>query len=57
MRITGKGIETAKSTGDLLVTINVAVPTEVSDDEKEALEALQESESAWNPRKHFGGMT
>jgi molecular chaperone DnaJ len=54
MKITGKGVESAKSTGDLLVTIDIAVPTEVSDDEKEALEALQESESAWNPRKHLG---
>jgi molecular chaperone DnaJ len=54
MKITGKGVESAKSTGDLLVTIDIAVPTEVSDDEKEALESLQESESAWNPRKHLG---
>jgi molecular chaperone DnaJ len=54
MKITGKGVESAKSTGDLLVTIDIAVPTEVSDDEKGALEALQESESAWNPRKHLG---
>lgn len=54
MKITGKGVESAKSTGDLLVTIDIAIPTEVSDDEKEALESLQESESAWNPRKHLG---
>jgi molecular chaperone DnaJ len=54
MKITGKGVESAKSTGDLLVTIAIAIPTEVSDDEKEALESLQESESAWNPRKHLG---
>ena len=54
MKITGKGVETAKSAGDLLVTIDVAVPAEVTDDERKALEALQESESAWNPRKHLG---
>jgi molecular chaperone DnaJ len=54
MKVTGRGVETAKETGDLLITIDVAVPTELSDDEKEALESLQESESAWNPRKHLG---
>ena len=54
MKITAKGVETAKATGDLLVTIDVAVPTEISDSEKEALEALRESESEWNPRKHLG---
>lgn len=47
-------METANSAGDLLVTIDVAVPADVTDDEREALEALQESESAWNPRKHLG---
>ena len=54
MKISGKGVETAKATGDLLVTIDVAVPTEISDDEQAALEALRESESDWNPRKHLG---
>jgi molecular chaperone DnaJ len=54
MKVTGKGVETPKATGDLLVTITVAVPTDMLDHEKEALEALQEAESAWNPRKHLG---
>ena len=54
MKLSGKGVETAKSTGDLLVTIDVAVPTDISDDEKEALEALRESEAEWNPRKNLG---
>ena len=54
MKLSGKGVETAKSTGDLLVTIDMAVPTDVSDDELAALEALRESESEWNPRKHLG---
>jgi molecular chaperone DnaJ len=54
MKLTGKGVETVKSTGDLLVTISVAVPTTISDTEKEALESLQESQSEWNPRKHLG---
>ena len=54
MKMSGKGVETAKSTGDLLVTIDVAVPTKISEDDKEALASLQEAESAWNPRKHLG---
>jgi len=54
LKLSGKGVETAKTKGDLLVTIDVAVPTTISDDEKSALEALQESESTWNPRKHLG---
>jgi len=54
MQLTGKGVETARATGDLLVTINVVVPTTMSDAVKGALEALKESESTWNPRKHLG---
>jgi molecular chaperone DnaJ len=54
LKLTGKGVETARVTGDLLVTIEVAVPTGISSDERSALETLQESESAWNPRKHLG---
>jgi molecular chaperone DnaJ len=54
MKLTGQGVETAKETGDLLVTINVVVPTEVSDDERDALETLRETESSRNPRKHLG---
>jgi molecular chaperone DnaJ len=54
MKLSGKGVEAAKATGDLLVTIDVAVPTDVSNDEQAVLEALRESESEWNPRKHLG---
>ncbi len=54
MKLTGEGVETAKATGDLLVTINVIVPTEVSDDERGVLETLRETESTRNPRKHLG---
>ena len=54
MKLSGRGVETAKATGDLLITIDIAVPTEVNDDEKTALEALREAESGWNPRNHLG---
>ena len=54
MKLSGKGVELKNSTGDLLVTIDVAVPTDLSEDEKTALEALRDAESEWNPRSHFG---
>jgi len=54
MKLTGKGVETAKATGDLLVTLHVAVPTSLSDDERVALESLHGAESEWNPREQLG---
>ena len=39
-RVKGKGIPTKKSTGDLIVTVDVVVPTRLSDAEREAIEQL-----------------
>lgn len=39
-RVRGKGISTAKSTGDLIVTVDVAVPTKLSDAQRAAIEQL-----------------
>jgi molecular chaperone DnaJ len=39
-RVKGKGIATTKTTGDLIVTVDVVVPTRLSDAEREALEQL-----------------
>ncbi|MFM7490328.1 MAG: molecular chaperone DnaJ [Actinomycetota bacterium] len=39
-RVKGRGIETAKGKGDLIVTVDVVVPTSLSDDEKRAIEQL-----------------
>lgn len=39
-RVKGKGIATAKQTGDLIVTVDVHVPTSLSDKEREAVESL-----------------
>jgi molecular chaperone DnaJ len=39
-RVRGKGIETKRSTGDLIVTIDVVVPTSLSDAERAAVEQL-----------------
>ena len=52
-RVRGKGIATAKATGDLLVTVEVAVPTRLSASEREAVEALAAA-SQESPRAHLG---
>lgn len=39
-RVKGKGISTNKTTGDLIVTVDVAVPTQLSDEERAAVEDL-----------------
>jgi len=40
-RVKGKGIETPKEQGDLIVTVNVHVPTELNDAERSAIERLR----------------
>lgn len=41
-RVKGRGVATAKGTGDLLVTVEVAVPRKLSAKERKALEAFAE---------------
>jgi molecular chaperone DnaJ len=41
-RVKGKGIESPKQTGDLIVTVDVNVPMKLSDEERSAIEALNE---------------
>jgi molecular chaperone DnaJ len=54
LKVSGKGVQTQSGTGDLVVTLEVAVPTRTSDDERAALEALREAEKDWNPRSVLG---
>jgi molecular chaperone DnaJ len=54
LRVPGKGVETANGTGDLLVTLEVAVPTELSDEQRALLEQLKDETGAENPRAHLG---
>jgi molecular chaperone DnaJ len=51
-RVRGRGARTPKGNGDLLVTVEVAVPSKLSDDERAAVEALAEHLTA-NPRAHL----
>jgi molecular chaperone DnaJ len=39
-RVKAKGVVTPKSTGDLIVTVDVIVPTELNDDQRAAIQAL-----------------
>jgi molecular chaperone DnaJ len=52
-RVKGKGIATAKRTGDLLVTVEVAVPAKLSREERKAVEALA-ALTTESPRSHLG---
>jgi len=54
MKVSGKGVETANKTGDLLVTLRVNVPTDLSETEKELLEAFRDERLPDNPRIHLG---
>ncbi|ACQ81949.1 chaperone DnaJ domain protein [Beutenbergia cavernae DSM 12333] len=50
LRVKGRGISTAKHTGDLLVTIEVAVPARLTDDAKAAVEAFAAATNGEDPR-------
>lgn len=52
-RVKGRGVATKKGTGDLLVTVQVTVPTELSTEQRKVIEALAESLPA-APREHLG---
>ena len=53
-RVSGKGVETAKGTGDLLVTVEVVVPDHLTDDQRRLVEQLRDTESGEDPRSHLG---
>ena len=52
-KVKGKGAVTDKGTGDLLVTVEVAVPQNLSAEQTKAVEALAEA-TAESPRAHLG---
>ena len=52
-RVKGRGVETKKGTGDLLVTVQVSVPTELDDEQRQAVESLAATLPA-APRAHLG---
>jgi molecular chaperone DnaJ len=57
MRVKGKGIRRKDGTnGDLLVTIEVAVPQNLSSEAREALEAYAAATAGLDPRKDLHAM-
>jgi len=50
LRVKGRGVQTAKGTGDLLAEVQVAVPTHLDAAAREALERFHELEPKENPR-------
>ncbi|MFV0426701.1 MAG: DnaJ C-terminal domain-containing protein, partial [Beutenbergiaceae bacterium] len=50
LRVKGKGIQTKTRTGDLIVTVEVAVPRNLSDAARSALQQFQEATAADDPR-------
>jgi molecular chaperone DnaJ len=57
LRVRGKGVARRDGThGDLLVTVEVAVPTQLTEDAKRALEAFAEAQRD-NPRANLEAMT
>ncbi len=53
-RVKGKGIETAKHTGDLIVTVDVHVPTDLTPEQRAAVEAYAAATTV-SPRKDLEG--
>jgi molecular chaperone DnaJ len=53
LRVRGRGLHHGSAVGDLLVSIEVVVPSELSDAERKAIEALAEASSR-SPRAHLG---
>ena len=51
-RVKGRGVPKTKGAGDLLVTVEVAVPTNLTSAERDAIEALQAA-STESPRAHL----
>lgn len=52
-RVKGRGVATKKGTGDLLVTVQVTVPTELSKEQRSVIESLADTLPA-APRDHLG---
>lgn len=53
LRVRGKGVHQGGHSGDLLVTVEVVIPSELSDAERKAVVALQQA-NAVSPRAHLG---
>ena len=53
LRLKGRGVERGTTTGDLLVELHVTGPTELDDDARAAIEALQSALAGDDPRREL----
>ena len=53
-RVSKRGVTTTKTRGDLLVTVEITVPTQLTDEQRTLLETLQDNGLNDNPRTHLG---
>jgi len=53
LRVRGRGLRQGGQNGDLLVTLDIVVPSELSDSERKAVEALAKTMTV-SPRAHLG---
>jgi molecular chaperone DnaJ len=53
LRVKGRGVTTSKGTGDLLATVQVAVPSHLTDAAKKHLEAFAKAMPEENPREEL----
>ncbi len=51
LRVKGRGVKSSKGTGDLLAEVQVVVPSHLSEQAREALEAFRQVEPQENPRE------
>ena len=54
LRISGKGVEAGGSQGDLLVTVEIEIPSDLSPRARELVEELGDIEHGDDPRAHLG---
>ena len=53
-RVSERGVETTKTRGDLLVTVEINVPTNLTDEQRALLESFRDNDPDDNPRAHLG---
>ena len=51
LRVRGKGVEAKKATGDLLVTVEIAVPKDLPQEAQDAVAAYREATAGIDPRE------
>ncbi len=54
LRVRGRGVPHPKGAGDLLATVEVAVPARLTDEQRAAIEALAAASAGESPRAHLG---